>query len=451
VPPPPPKAPREGSSLGLTALALIVLSGAVVFWAGLSLGSQGAGRSADERAAVEAFSETYRIITREYIGSPEPEALVEGAIEGMFDVLDDPYSRYLRDDEFGSALDDVRGEFEGVGAVMATEDAGGGACDVIGGQCRLRVQEVLAGAPAEAAGLLAGDVVAGVDGETLDGSTIEDSVGRIRGPRGSQVTLSLLRDGEELDVAIVRDRVVSESVRAAVLAAGEIGYVGIDSFNPRAAEEVESVLRDHLDAGIDRLVIDVRDDPGGFVDATVDISDLFLDGGAVFWEEDAEGRRTSVDASDGGLASDPDIAVVLLVNGGTASASEILAGALQDAGRARLVGERTFGKGTVQEWTQLPGDSGGFRLSVAKWLTRDRTWIDGTGLLPDVLVPGTGVRYRAGAADADPELDDQLQAAVALLRGEALPAAPPMRVPASGAEAAAPVDGTPEPEPTPTG
>jgi carboxyl-terminal processing protease len=340
----------------------------------------------------------------------------------MFDVLDDPYSRYMRIDEFDAALDDARGEFEGVGAVMATEDDAGDACELIDDDCRLRVLEVLAGAPAEDAGLQTGDVVIGVDGEPLAGSTIDDSVRRIRGPRGSEVRLTLLRDGAEQELAITRDRVVSESVHAAVLADGRVGYLGIDSFSPRAADDFGDALRDHLDAGIEKLIVDVRDDPGGFVDATVRISDQFLGGGAVYWEEDADGRQVAVDATDEGLATDPRIEVVLLVNGGTASASEILAGALQDAGRARLVGERTFGKGTVQEWTQLPGANGGFRLSVAKWLTRDKTWIDGVGLLPDVLVVGASERFRASSANADPSRDEQLAAAVALLLGEPVPA-----------------------------
>ena len=169
---PQPDTPGRGPAVALTAIVLVAISTAVVFWAGLSLGSQTSGRSADERAAVEAFSETYRIITDQYIGTPAPEDLVEGAIVGMFDVLGDPNSRYMRSDEFDAALDDARGEFEGVGAVMATEDAFGAPCEPVGDDCGLRVIDVLAGAPAEAAGLLAGDVVTGVDGISLDGSTI---------------------------------------------------------------------------------------------------------------------------------------------------------------------------------------------------------------------------------------------------------------------------------------
>jgi carboxyl-terminal processing protease len=436
-PPPPPPDPAGGQpAFGWMAIVLVAISAAAVFWAGLSLGSQTTGRTADERAAVEAFSQTYRIITDQYIGTPAPEDLLEGAIKGMFDVLDDPNSRFMRPDEFDAALDDARGEFEGVGAVMATQDDTGEPCGPIGDDCGLRVLDVLIGAPAQAAGLQAGDVVTGVDGQPLDGRTIDDSVRLIRGPRDSEVTLTLQREGETLELVITRDTVISEDVHSAVLADGQVGYLAIDSFGVRAADRFASALREHLDAGLERLIVDVRDDPGGFVDATVEISSQFVDDGPIFWQQDASGRQTAVEAIDGGLAVDPDVEVVVLMNAGSASASEILAGALQDAGRARLVGERSFGKGTVQEWTELPGENGGFRLSVAQWLTRDKTPIDGTGLRPDVVVTGGGERYRPGIAGADPARDPQLQAAIELLLDA--PSAGPSTSPPAPASSALP-------------
>jgi carboxyl-terminal processing protease len=438
-PPQPAAPPARSTGIGLSGLALIAISAAVVFWAGLSLGSQTTGRTSGEREAVEAFSQTYRIITDQYIGTPAPEDLVEGAIRGMFDVLDDPNSGYMRSDEFDAALDDARGEFGGVGAVMATQDEAGEPCEPIGDDCGLRVVEVLEGTPAEAAGLLAGDVVTGVDDEPLEGGTINDSIRLIRGPRGSDVELTLERDGETLELVITRDIVANEDVHSAVLADGQVGYLAIDSFGVRAADRFEAALKQHLDAGLQRLIVDVRDDPGGFVDATVEISSQFLEDGAVFWQEDASGQQTAVDVVDGGLAVDPEIEVVVLMNAGSASASEILAAALQDAGRARLVGERSFGKGTVQEWTELPGENGGFRLSVAQWLTRNKSPIDGTGLLPDVTVADAGVRYRPGAIGADPARDAQVQAAIALLLDQPLSGQPAGQgLPASPAPATSP-------------
>jgi len=428
-------------------MLLVGLGAAAVFWAGLTLGSGMVGRNEQEQAAIEAFTETYQRIADDFIGTPLPETLLEGAIEGMFEALEDPNSRYMPPDEYESALDNAMGEFEGIGAVMATEDADGDECGAIAASCRLRVLEVLSGAPAEEAGLLAGDVVTSVDGTSLAGSTIDDSVRLIRGPRGSRVTLTLERDGTELELPITRDTVVADDVHAATLADGRVGYIAIDSFSANAADEFEQALQAHLAAGVDGVVVDLRDDPGGFVDATVEISSQFLDDGVVFWEEDAQGGQVAVDVIDDGLATDEDLSVAVLVNGGSASASEILAGALQDAGRAALVGEPTFGKGTVQEWNELPGENGGYRLSVAKWLTRDKRWIDRVGLTPDVRVELEGQRYRAGFAGADPEADSQLQAAVAAALGEPLtsPSPPPPSAPsAAPSTEATTVPGSPE-------
>jgi carboxyl-terminal processing protease len=251
-------------------------------------------------------------------------------------------------------------------------------------------------------------------------------VALVRGPRDSEVTLTVQRAGQALELPITRGLVISRDVRSAILAGGLVGYLRVDAFSERAGRDFDEALGALLEAGIGRLVVDVRDDPGGFVDAAVGIASQFLPGGPVYWEEDAAGRQVSIDAHGGGLATDPGIAVAVLVDGGSASASEIVAGALQDAGRAELVGSPTFGKGTVQEWSQLPGDTGGLRLSVAKWLTRDKHWVDGRGLQPDVLVTEIGQRYwpaidGAEADAAEVEADPQLSAAVERLLGSLTP------------------------------
>jgi carboxyl-terminal processing protease len=416
----PPGGPPErqlGRSSTIVGVILLAVSGIALFAAGLSLGSQGAGRDPGERAAVEAFRETYREITADYVGEWDADALLQGAIEGMLGTLDDPYTDYLGPDEFEPTLADISGEFEGIGARMGLEDDSGATCSVIVEDCRLRVMEVLADTPALHAGLLAGDVVVAVDGQRLSGREIDDAVALVRGPRDSEVTLSLQRAGRPLELAIRRGLVISRDVRAATLAEGRVGYLRVDSFSARAGDDFEAALRQHLDAGIERIVLDLRDDPGGFVDAAVAIASQFLPGGPVYWEEDRDGHQVSIDASGGGLATDPRIAVAVLVDEGSASASEIVAGALRDAGRAVLVGAPTFGKGTVQEWSQLPADSGGVRLSVARWLTRDKHWVNGDGLAPDVLVTTTGTRYwpdvdGAAADPAEVAADRQLAAAV---------------------------------------
>ncbi len=160
-----------------------------------------------------------------------------------------------------------------------------------------------------------------------------------------------------------------------------------------------------------RFIVDLRDNPGGFVTAARSIASQFIDAGPIFWEEAADGTQVATNAETGGAATGSDIRVAVLVNGGSASASEIVAGALQDTKRATLVGETTFGKGTIQQWLDLTAESGGFRLTIAKWLTPDKRWIHGKGLQPDVTIPATG----AGAGEPGPTGDPYIDAALDLL------------------------------------
>ena len=415
---------------------LLALGAAGVFAAGLSLGGAGVGRDADEQAAVEAFEQAFRQIRRDYVGTSSPDTLLEGAIEGMFETLDDPYSAYLGPDEFEATLVGISGEFEGIGARMSVEDDSGDSCPVVDDPCGLRVVEVLPEAPALAAGLLAGDVVTAVDGRRLEGKTLDDAVGLIRGPRDSEVRLTVDRDGAVVELAVTRGTISSQDVRSAVLEDGRVGYLRVDSFSGSAARSFEAALHDLLDAGLTDLVVDLRGDPGGYVDAAVDIASQFIADGPVFWEEDASGTQRAIDASGDGLAVDPDIDLVVLVDDGTASASEILAGALQDAGRAVLVGQPTFGKGTIQEWAQLPGESGGYRLSVAKWLTRDKDWVHKVGLAPDVAVASGEERFWPALGDetvdeAAVAADPQLQRAITLLLDEGVTGHSPSTTPPS--------------------
>jgi len=427
-----PEPPRPSVSVGPVAVLLLALSAAAIFAAGLSLGGQTGGRDASERAALEAFVETYQRISDDFVGQVEPGNLLEGAIRGMFDTLDDPYSAYMDRDEYAATFAGISGEFEGIGARMGTIDGAGFACSPIGESCRLKVTEVLPKSPALAAGLMEDDVVTAVDDSGLSGRTVDDAVLLIRGPRGSDVTLTLERGGSEQALTITRDVILSQDVRSAVLADGQVGYLRVDGFSSSAADDFKEQLQAHLDDGIERLVLDVRGDPGGFVTAAVEIGSQFIGDGPIFWEEAADGTQRSIDALSGGSATSTEIDVVVLIDNGSASASEIVAGALQDAGRARLVGETSFGKGTVQEWTQLPGENGGFRLSVAKWLTRDKDWIHGLGLTPDVPVDPGASRYVPGDDD-DIGADTQLARAVALLLGDGVDSTPSAEPSSAGA------------------
>jgi carboxyl-terminal processing protease len=296
---------------------------------------------------------------------------------------------------------------------MATRDATGEACEPIGGHCVLIVEGILPDSPAERGGLLAGDQLVAVDGQSVDGSSVSDVVNRVKGPKDTAVTLSIVRSGTAQELTLTRDIVRLSEIDARLLADGSVGYLGIRGFSSGSADEFTTRLREQIDGGARRFIVDVRGNPGGFVDAAVTIASQFIGSGPIYWEEVAGGDQRPTEAQPGGAATDPAIKVVLLVDGNSASASEILAGALHDTGRATLVGERTFGKGTIQQWHLLgSGDSGGFRLSVAKWLTPDRTWIHGTGVAPDIQVPLTG----------EPGTDTQLQRAVEILTRDETPA-----------------------------
>jgi carboxyl-terminal processing protease len=403
------------------AIVGVLLAGAI-FAAGYSLGDS--GRDSGARSGGQAIAEAYERIASDYVGEVDREALVGAAIDAMFESLGDPYSSYMGADRFEADLADVSGEFEGIGAQMSSEDASGEACDPIGDACRLRVIDVLPGSPAEDAGLLGGDVIRMVDQQPLDGLTMADTVGLIRGPSGTDVTLGVERGSTEHSIAITRELIRAQDVRADLLAGGRVGYLRVDTFSVGASDDFHQQLRRHLDSGVEGLIIDLRDDPGGFVDAAVTMASEFLADGPLYREEQAGREQRIVEARDGGLATSPGIGVAVLIDGGTASASEMLAGALGNRDRATLVGERTFGKGTIQEWTELPGDNGGFRLSIARWLLPDGTPIDGIGIPPDIEVASAPT---ATSLEEDPVVRAALDALLGDEPGAVAPSVDPAR------------------------
>ena len=307
----------------------------------------------------------------------------------MIGALDDPYSQYLTSDEFRSSLQGIAGQFEGIGATIGTVDRVGAtaSCTTLSDDCRLAVVAPLTGSPAQKAGLQPGDVIDEIDGATLAGLSVDQARGKVRGPKDTTVTLRIRRGtSSPFDVPIVRAVIVQPEVETDTLAGGKVGYIKLAGFSDRSPGEFDDALKAALGRGERQLIVDLRGNPGGFVTAAREIASEFLADGPVFWQQDADGNLTETAAQPGGAATDPSIQLVLLVDGGSASASEIVAGALHDRGRATLVGTKTFGKGTVQQWTQLEDDSGGFRLTIAKWLTPDKTWIHGKGIVPDVVV-----------------------------------------------------------------
>jgi carboxyl-terminal processing protease len=242
------------------------------------------------------------------------------------------------------------------------------------------------GSPSEKAGIKAGDTITAVDGAALDGLTVDGARDKIRGKKGTEVTLTIVRGtAAPVDIKVVRDVIVSKEVITKDLANGQVGYIAVTGFSDNSASKFHDALQADLKAGMTRFILDLRGNPGGYVTAARAIASEFIKSGPLFWEEDSTGKQTETDATGQGLAIADPIKLVVLVDKGSASASEIVAGALQDTKRATIVGETSFGKGTVQQWIQLQ-DGSALKLTIAKWLTPDKRWIHHVGIIPDVPV-----------------------------------------------------------------
>ncbi len=403
--------PRRRPLLATAVTLVAVLAGSALFMSGYTLGHQTAsepGTAASDDAAFQPFWDTYHTIEDRYAGGAvDRETLVQGAIKGMIGSLDDPFSQYLTTTEYRDSLQGISGQFEGIGAEIATSDPDGGAgCTPVGAACRLVVTKPIAGSPAARAGLRPGDVVLTVDGASLDGLTVDDARGRIRGPRGTVVTLAVQRGkGSPMSIVITRDIVQNQEVDSEVLAGGTVGYLAVHGFSDSAADQAVAALREHHVADRTKLILDLRGNPGGYVTAARTVASQFIGSGVLFWEQDASGTQLPTDAVAGGVAIDPAVRLVVLIDHGTASASEIVAGALQDSGRAVVVGQQSYGKGTVQQWQELTGEGGAFKLTVARWLTPNKRWIHQVGLTPDVVVTAPDPL----PAGSDPTLDRALE------------------------------------------
>ncbi len=426
----PPAIPVGGSTrpsrhllvMSVSVALVAILAGSALFLSGYTLGRQAAsqpGTPSSEAAAFQPFWDTYQTINDRYAGGAvDREALIQGAIRGMIGALNDPYSSYLSADQYRQSLEGISGQFEGIGAEIASRAPGGAeGCTPLGPACRLVVTAPIAGSPAQRAGVQAGDVVLAVDGASLDGLTVDAARARIRGPRGTLVTLTIGRgSAPPFQLAITRDVVQTREVETQAMAGGTVGYVRLAGFSDAAADDLVAALSAHLAAGRTKLILDLRANPGGYVTAARKIASQFISSGVLFWEQDGKGNQIPTDVLGDGVATNPNIRVVVLIDGGSASASEIVAGALQDSKRATLVGQQSFGKGTVQEWQELTGQAGAFKLTIARWLTPDKRWIHGTGLAPDVVV----TLPNPIPAGADPDLDRALEVLGASPAGSAL-------------------------------
>jgi carboxyl-terminal processing protease len=410
-----PEGPRRAGAVPwLISLVLAAVVGALLFAAGyLAAGGIGAQRSgcASPDEAFAAFCEAYDRIQDEYVDDLDPADLAEGAIEGMFQYgVKDPYSSYMPPEQYEQALGDLSGTFSGIGAEMGIRNVDDpedlAACTEFSATCRFVVVAPLADSPAERAGLLAGDVVLAVDGEPVEGSTMEDQISRIRGEAGTDVTITVQRDGgEPFDLTITREEIQLREVETRLIE-GHIGYIALNGFSAPASDQFRDGLTELLDQGADQIVFDLRDNPGGYIDAAQQIASQFIDEGLIFSQESANDDVREWASTGDGVATSPDLPVVVLINGGSASASEIVAAALQESGRATVVGEPSFGKNTVQVWSRLE-NNGGVRITISRWFTPGHNSVAPDGIQPDIPAART--------AETPPEADPALDAALAFL------------------------------------
>jgi carboxyl-terminal processing protease len=355
---------------------------------------------ADVQTLFVPFWEAWDFVHSRYVDQPVDDvALMRGAIKGMMDAVGDKQTYYLPPAAYESTISQLSGEYEGIGAYVDTTGE------------YLEIISPIEGSPAEGAGLKPGDLIVAIDGEDMTGRTPEEARQKVLGPAGTQVILTIAREdeAEPLEFSIVRAKILIASATGKMLE-NEIAYVDINTFGDNTSQELETVLDDLLAQNPQGVVIDLRNNGGGYLQTAIEVSSQFIDEGVVLYEQFGDGTRDPYSALGNGRAT--DLPIVVLVNEGTASASEILAGALQDYERAQLVGVVTYGKGSVQIMSPLSGDHGAARVTIARWLTPNERLIDGIGLTPDFLVELTEEDI---AAERDPQLDKAIEILLGLI------------------------------------
>jgi carboxyl-terminal processing protease len=391
APPPPPAEEVEGESVSTPTVVPIPTP------------------TDEDEEAFQLFWEVWDLVQHHFYGEvPDMQRVTYAAIRGMLSTLGDDYTALIEPQVAAIISEDATGEFEGIGAFVGLDEEG-----------KLELSGIFEGGPAEEAGLLAGDRVLEVDGVSIVGSTLYEAIGLIRGPAGSEVRLLIEREGvpEPFEVRVTRARLEIPVIDVEMRDDG-VGAIRLYDFSATASERLEERLEEMLAQEPRGIVLDLRNNPGGFLDQAVEVADLFLDDGAILLERWSSGRERSFEARPGDIGE--DVPLVVLVNGGSASASEIVAGALQDRERAILIGEPTFGKGSVQQPFTL-SDGSELRVTIARWFTPNDRAIHDQGLAPDIEVPWPEEDAEEGAEPdlEPPKVDPQLERAVEyLLMGE---------------------------------
>lgn len=397
--------------LPLLGIGLAVLFASATFFSGLQLGAGtnmqaslgslfGYQSQSEENVDMSEFWQVWNLLEDKFVSgtSTEPlsnEARVYGAIEGLVDSYDDPYTVFLPPEDAAMFEEDISGNFSGVGMEVGIRDG------------YVTVIAPLPDTPAEQAGILTGDIIVRIDGESTEGMNIDEAVQRIRGEQGTDVKLTVLREGEDelLQITVTRDTITVPTIDTELK--DGVFIIKLYSFNALAEAEMQQALREYVRSGTRKMIIDLRSNPGGYLQGAVSIGSYFLPAGKIIVKENfGENEEENLYRSSGKtLGAYAPTKMVVLVNGGSASASEILAGALQEHGVATLIGSQTYGKGSVQELVDLR-DGSSLKVTIARWLTPNGTSISEGGLTPDIEVEQTTEQFLAGE---DPQMDKAIE------------------------------------------
>lgn len=390
-------------------VAAFVLVAAIGFAGGLTVAAKGDtvlssipligdGLSAtpDADANLSSFWKAWNVLNDKFVEThasttmPNVKDRMWGAIQGLAASYGDPYTVFLPPEEAKIFQDDISGNFSGVGMEIALNKDG-----------VLTVIAPLKGTPAERAGILAGDLIAAIDTVSTDGMSSDEAVKLIRGDKGTTVTFRIVRDGEVLTIPVTRDTIRVPTIDNGLNAQTGIYTISLYSFTADSGSLFNKAVADFRNSGSNKLIIDLRGNPGGYLSAAVSMASQFLAKEEVIVTEDYAGKRDNIVHRSTGIGGVPaGTKVVILTDQGSASASEILAGALRDAGKATLIGTRTFGKGSVQELVEI--DGGSLKVTVARWLTPSGRSISDGGLSPDIEIASTRDDVEAGR---DPQMD----------------------------------------------
>ncbi|MCS6897844.1 MAG: S41 family peptidase, partial [Nitrospira sp.] len=359
--------PRQKSWVVWPMIALALLGGILI-----GKGWERTGYASETYEELKTFSEVLNQIQRHYVDETKPKELIQGAIRGMLATLD-PHSAYMTPEMYKEMQVETKGEFGGVGIQIGVKDN------------RLAVIAPIEGTPAHRAGIKAGDFIIKVNDETTKDLTLMDAVQKMRGPKGSKVSLTVQREGmpEPLVFTLIRDTIKIESVKSKIIE-NNLGYVRLTQFQESTGKDLAKAIKQFKEQKVQGVIIDLRNNPGGLLTAAVDVSEQFLPSGKlIVYTKSRDGKKDEWFAK--GKDQLDNLPLIVLVNEGSASASEIVAGALQDWGRAVVVGNTSFGKGSVQTILAL-GDGSGLRLTTARYYTPKGRTIQSTGITPDIVV-----------------------------------------------------------------